>query len=150
MSLQLRNFQALLRPLSNRHILPRTFCYPPSEAIRTHTRTMSADSKPKQEWIAILPDKVGALDRRMSVRQEHFAGLNRDAEKGLWKLGGAFLEDVPKEGEGLKIKGSVMVAQADTKEEVLEALKADPYARADVWDWDAVQIYPFKIGVLKP
>lgn len=49
------------------------------------------------------------------------------------------LEDTPKEGEALKIKGSVMMALAETKEEVLEKLKADVYAKGEVWDFNQVR-----------
>ena len=48
------------------------------------------------------------------------------------------LQDVPKEGEGLKITGSVMMAVASSKEEVLEKLKKDVYADNEVWDMDKV------------
>jgi hypothetical protein len=57
---------------------------------------------------------------------------------------GAFLEEVPKEGSGLKILGSAMVALASSKEEVIEQLKADIYAKNEIWDFTQIQIYPFK------
>lgn len=52
------------------------------------------------------------------------------------------LERVPEEGEQLQIKGSVMLAQAESKEAVLEALKEDTYSKSGVWDWEKVQIHP--------
>lgn len=52
---------------------------------------------------------------------------------------GAFLSDVPKEGEPLKIIGSAMVALAATKEEVVERLKADVYNANGVWDLSKVR-----------
>lgn len=48
------------------------------------------------------------------------------------------MEDVPKEGEGLKILGSAMVAVAASKEEVIEQLKKDVYSESDVWDFSKV------------
>tara|TARA_R110002060_G_scaffold24850_8_gene33827 strand:- start:434 stop:697 length:264 start_codon:yes stop_codon:yes gene_type:complete len=48
------------------------------------------------------------------------------------------LEEVPKEGDGLKIQGSAMVALASSKEEVIEKLKADIYAKNEVWDFTKV------------
>lgn len=48
------------------------------------------------------------------------------------------MEEVPKEGDGLKIQGSAMVALASSKEEVLEALKRDTYAENNVWDFSKV------------
>ncbi|KAI9811659.1 MAG: hypothetical protein M1827_005408 [Pycnora praestabilis] len=92
----------------------------------------------KQEWIVILPDQDGALERRLRVRQDHLAGLKPAVEQGFWTFGGAILEDILKEGEGPKIKGSVMLAQADTKEDVLKALKSDVYSKSGVWDWEKV------------
>ena len=49
---------------------------------------------------------------------------------------------MPTEGERPKIKGSVMLALADSKEEVLKALQEDIYYRSGIWDWEKLQIYP--------
>lgn len=38
----------------------------------------------------------------------------------------------------MKFKGSAMVALASSKEEVLEVLKADIYAKNEVWDFSKV------------
>lgn len=51
---------------------------------------------------------------------------------------GAMLEEVPKEGEGLKIWGSAMMAHAASKEEVLEVIKQDIYYKSNVWNLDKV------------
>jgi uncharacterized protein len=48
------------------------------------------------------------------------------------------LEEVPKEGEQMKMLGSAMVASASSKEELLEILKNDIYAKSEVWDFDKV------------
>ena len=50
------------------------------------------------------------------------------------------LEEVPKEGEPLKMLGSAMVALASSKEEVLEILKNDIYATSEVWDFSKVSL----------
>ena len=49
------------------------------------------------------------------------------------------MEEIPKEGEGPKLKGSVMLALASSKEEVVDALRSDPYFKSNVWDWDKVK-----------
>lgn len=59
---------------------------------------------------------------------------------------GAILEEPLKEREGPKIKGSVMLAVAESKEEVLNALQEDIYSSSGVWDWENVQIYPVCIA----
>lgn len=99
---------------------------------------------PKYEWLIVAPDYADVLEKRMAVRQAHFEGLQPGLKSGFWQMGGAFLSDVPKEGEPLKIIGSAMVALAATKEEVVERLKADVYNENGVWDLSKVQIYPFK------
>jgi hypothetical protein len=48
------------------------------------------------------------------------------------------LEEVPKEGDALKFQGSAMVALAGSKEEVLEVLRNDIYAKNEVWDLSKV------------
>lgn len=75
------------------------------------------------------------------------------------------LDEPIKEGQGPKINGSIMMAIAETKEEVLEKLKKDVYAK-DVWDFEKVgqqgqdqvskadnvlqvQIFPFKSAIRK-
>jgi len=51
------------------------------------------------------------------------------------------LEDTPKEGSPLKITGSVMMAVASSKEEVMEKIKSDIYADKGVWDMDKVSLF---------
>jgi len=90
------------------------------------------------------------LEQRMKVRPDHLKGLTPKVEAGFWKMGGALLDEPPKENEGLKIAGSCMIALADSKEEVLEALKKDIYAKNNVWDFSKIQIYPFKAAFRNP
>lgn len=48
------------------------------------------------------------------------------------------MDKPPAEGEPLSLKGSVMLAMAGSKDEVLEKLRADPYFEANVWDFEKV------------
>ncbi|KAI9048680.1 hypothetical protein LZ554_007511 [Drepanopeziza brunnea f. sp. 'monogermtubi'] len=116
----------------------------------SRVRTMASAAPEKFEWLVIMPDQPGKLAKRMEIRPAHLEGLKPALEKGFWKMGGALLEEVPKEGEGLKIHGSCMVALASSKEEVLEQLKTDTYAKNEVWDFSKVQIYPFKCAFRTP
>ncbi|KAN0108090.1 hypothetical protein V8E51_007832 [Hyaloscypha variabilis] len=105
---------------------------------------MASTAAEKFEWLVVVPDHPGALAQRLEVRPKHFEGLAPNKENGFWQMGGAILDDVPKEGEQLKFRGSAMVASASSKEEVLEILKNDIYAKSGVWDLEKIQIYPFK------
>jgi hypothetical protein len=62
---------------------------------------------------------------------------------------GAMLEEPIKEGETPQMKGSAMLIGARTREEVIERLKGDVYVKGGVWDWDKVQIIPFKSALRK-
>ena len=41
-------------------------------------------------------------------------------------------------GEQPTLKGSVMLAMANSKEEVLDELRKDPYFKNEVWDFEKV------------
>jgi hypothetical protein len=51
------------------------------------------------------------------------------------------MEDVPRDGESPRLKGSIMLALAASKQEVVDALKSDPYFKSDVWDWEKVSAW---------
>ncbi len=55
---------------------------------------------------------------------------------------GALLDDVPQPGQTLKICGSAMLVQADSREEVLQVIRRDVYSKNGVWDLEKMQIYP--------
>ena len=48
------------------------------------------------------------------------------------------LSEVPKEGEGLKIIGSALIAHAALKEEVMDMIKKDIYTESGVWNLEKV------------
>lgn len=98
----------------------------------------------------LLPSRLEGIIQILRGNRAHFEGLKTALEAGFWKMGGtyaekwgktradllkgALLDEVPDEGASLKIQGSAMVALASSKEEVIEQLKNDIYAKSDVWD----------------
>jgi len=85
---------------------------------------------------------------------DHLAALKPSVKSGFFVFGGASLDEPVKEGEGPKINGSVMVAVAESKEEVLDKLKADVYYTSGVWDVEKVsgwscrtQLHSCRIGM---
>ncbi len=58
---------------------------------------------------------------------------------------GAMLDEQPREGETPKMKGSVLVAVAESREEALQFVKEDVYSTQGVWDLEKVQIYPVRV-----
>ncbi|KAL6714955.1 hypothetical protein ACLMJK_007215 [Lecanora helva] len=106
--------------------------------------------KQKHEWLVILPDRENVLEQRMGVRSKHFEDLGQAVREGFYKFGGATLDEPQTEGSSLKINGSVMLAIAESREEVVERLRNDVYSKNNVWDWDKVTIYPFKSAFREP
>lgn len=104
----------------------------------------------KQEWLIILPDHQGKLSERLRVRPDHLKNIKPLVESKFWVMGGASLEEPIKEGETPKMNGSVMIAQADTKDEVLEKIRNDIYYTSGVWDESKIQIFPFKSAIRTP
>lgn len=51
------------------------------------------------------------------------------------------LDEPFKDGEPPKINGSMMIARATSREEVVEELKKDVYTTAGIWDWNNVRYY---------
>lgn len=45
----------------------------------------------KYEWLVVIPDKPGMMAKRLEVRPQHFEGLTKAKESGLFKMGGEFL-----------------------------------------------------------
>ena len=80
---------------------------------------------------------LGLLTSR-GVCSHHFAGLKPAKESGLYQMGGAILNSVPKDDEpsSLDMAGSTIVIVAESKAEVIEVLKKDIYATSGVWDVD--------------
>lgn len=66
----------------------------------------------------------------------------------ITKIIGALLRKVANDEEQLDIEGSVMIAIAESREEVLEALRDDIYFRSGVWDLAKAQVVP--VSMLRP
>ncbi|KAK0727008.1 hypothetical protein B0T26DRAFT_638777 [Lasiosphaeria miniovina] len=90
----------------------------------------------KFEWLVVVPDTPGALEKRKEIRSQHLGGLKPAVESGLLKMGGAILEEVPSEDDptNLKMCGSTLIIVAASKDDILEALNKDIYAQTGVWD----------------
>ncbi|OJD36831.1 ycii-related domain protein [Diplodia corticola] len=111
-------------------------------------RSMATHGDQKCEWLVILPDQEGASQRRVELRPQHLSNLSK-YPTDFWLFGGPFLQEPPKKNEPMKMLGSVLVALGSSKEEVLKELKKDIYTENRIWDWDKVQIFPFKSTLRK-
>lgn len=79
-----------------------------------------------------------ALQRRLAVREEHVALGDQLRAEGKAVFGVAMLDD-----DGQMI-GSIYVMEFETREELDEWLKVEPYVTGDVWR--RVEVIPAKVG----
>ncbi|KAK7203391.1 YCII-related domain protein [Myxozyma melibiosi] len=93
------------------------------------------------KFICYMVDKKGCLEARMAVRAQHLERAGKLIKEGKILSGGAITSEAfdPASGKKPAIIGSMMIVEAESKDEVLEMIKTDVYA-ADVWDLEASQI----------
>lgn len=59
-------------------------------ASSTTAAATAAGEVRKYEWLVVVPDKPGMMAKRLEVRPQHFEGLAKAKESGLFKMGGEF------------------------------------------------------------
>ncbi|KKZ61949.1 hypothetical protein EMCG_03567 [[Emmonsia] crescens] len=111
---------------------------------------MGSTTGAKNEYMVIVPDKEGTLQKRVEIRGAHLANLKPVLDSGFLKLGGAMLESHPEEGQTPPMKGSMLIVVAESPEAIREQLSKDIYATSGVWDIDNMQITPFKSAIRLP
>ena len=79
-----------------------------------------------------------ALERRMKAREEHLANVHALKKSGNFIWGGAIIND-----DG-KMAGSVIVYEFDSREQLDDMLKTEPYIMGNVWH--KVKIEHFKLA----
>lgn len=82
----------------------------------------------------------GAMDRRLAVREKHLFTFDEYTNKGIFKYGGALLDD------NQKMIGSLIVCEFASLEELKEKwLNHEPYMLGGVWQ--KLEIKPFRSRV---
>jgi len=93
-----------------------------------------------QQWIIHAWDGTdeGALERRLSIRENHLDGARELKQNGQFVIGGAMLND-----QGQMI-GSTMIVQFETKEELQAWIDREPYIQKGIWQkWE---VFPFRVA----
>lgn len=80
-----------------------------------------------------------ALQRRMSVREEHFVSARAARKQGAILIGGALLD-------GDKMVGSALIVEAEDRAALDAFLAADPYSKGNVWQ--RFEIMPMRVANL--
>jgi len=79
-----------------------------------------------------------ALERRLAVREAHIALGDKMRDAGKMLYGAAILD------EQSKMTGSVLICEFDSRAELNEWLKEEPYLTGDVWQ--QIEIHNCKVG----
>ena len=77
------------------------------------------------QYIIKAYDGEGMLDKRMEIRPRHLEGIERITEPVI--CAGGLLDD-----EG-KMKGSVLIMEYESREQLEEYLANEPYVQENVW-----------------
>ncbi|KFY90004.1 hypothetical protein V500_05340 [Pseudogymnoascus sp. VKM F-4518 (FW-2643)] len=124
-----------------------------AQAVRT--AVLSIISSPSiaagkaSEWLVLLTDKPGVLERRLQIRPVHSKNFVRLHESGFVSWAGPVFEAHVIEGIRPFV-GSIMVVNAPSREIVKETLEKDIFVKEGIWDWDHVQIFPFRTILRQP
>ncbi|SCU85826.1 LAME_0D03048g1_1 [Lachancea meyersii CBS 8951] len=97
------------------------------------------------EWCAIVFDKKGS--DRSKCRPQHLEGVSEGFGKGVLKCAGAIYQRVGEDGKPTDFAGSHLQIEAETKEEALQVIHNDIFAKEDIWDLENIIIYPFGCAV---
>ncbi|ODV95112.1 hypothetical protein PACTADRAFT_49863 [Pachysolen tannophilus NRRL Y-2460] len=92
------------------------------------------------EWVVIVYDKPNTS--RKGLREEHLAAIGPNVEKGIVKNVGAIYHDIPT-ADNRPFAGSSFNIEAESREEVIEFLKQDIFAKKGIWDIENALIYPY-------
>ncbi|AET39546.1 YciI family protein Ecym_4509 [Eremothecium cymbalariae DBVPG len=98
------------------------------------------------EWCVTVYDKPGS--DRSPYRSMHLERIPELVQEGKIVVAGAIYKDLV-DGKPGGFAGSHLILVADTREEVVELLKGDIYAKEGVWDMDNILIFPFGCAVRK-
>ena len=79
-----------------------------------------------EQFVIRAYDGEGMLDRRMEVRPRHLEGMKRIKQHVV--CAGGLLDD-----EG-KMKGSMLVMEFESRQELDEYLANEPYVQEHVWE----------------
>ncbi|UCH75236.1 MAG: hypothetical protein JSU82_05170 [Rhodospirillales bacterium] len=91
------------------------------------------------EYLVVALDGTDAEapGRRTAAREAHLAGIAALTEQGIFRAGGAILDD-----DGNMV-GSAVIYECPDRNAVEQHVANDPYSKGDVWR--DVTIYPFRM-----
>lgn len=90
------------------------------------------------QYLVIAYDNDNALEKRMQVRDLHVSGVKKLMQENKIIQAGALMEND-------KMVGSSVFVEFESKSELDEWLKNEPYVVHNVWNANKIQILPVKL-----
>ena len=90
------------------------------------------------QFLVVAHDGKDALDLRMKNRPAHLEGAHQMQVNGNFILGGAIVDGAD------KMAGTAVICQFETRAELDQWLKNDPYVLGKVWE--KIEVYPFRVA----
>lgn len=101
----------------------------------------------RQEYLIQVPDFKNTTAQRLAAKKDHIVGATPLIEsKQLSFFGVTLAEPSANDTANATIDGSVMVIEADSRDDVSKFLENDAYTKAGVWDVHNARITPFRSG----
>ncbi|KAF5655430.1 YCII-related domain-containing protein [Fusarium heterosporum] len=122
----------------------------PTRAMSSFVSTVpkAASQNPQaKEWLVIIPDHKGVLQRRYEIRPRHHVNFRRLHKEGHVSFAGpVFTQPCVKnpEKEDRPFMGSVMVLRDVVRDDIYKLLESDLFIQEGIWDWENVKIFPFQ------
>ena len=92
-----------------------------------------------KQFVIKAYDGEGMLDKRMEVRPRHFEGMAKLGKHVV--CAGGLLDDAG------KMKGSLMVMEFETREELDDYIAHEPYVVEHVWQ--TIEVEPLNVVLIK-
>ncbi|CCH46840.1 hypothetical protein BN7_6441 [Wickerhamomyces ciferrii] len=99
------------------------------------------------EWLVVVYDKpVFKPQDRGQFRPQHLAAIPAQVESGKVTNVGAIFHEIPEDDKPKKFAGSSLNVVANSREEVIEILNQDIFAKEGIWDVENALIYPYGVA----
>ena len=90
------------------------------------------------QYLVVVYDNIGALDKRLGAREAHLNGAKKLIEEGRIIKAGALME-------GETMIGSTLYIDFETEEAIHQWLAEEPYVVDEVWNMDTFHLMPVNL-----
>ena len=90
------------------------------------------------QYLVVVYDQIGALEKRLKAREAHLIGAKKLIEEGRIIKAGALME-------GEAMIGSTLYIDFETEDDIHRWLAEEPYVVEEVWNMDTFHLMPVNL-----